>query len=330
MSAAWLSASFLAGVLITWVVRNVSPKLGMVAHPGTIVPQHREPVAYTGGIAIALTVLLVTLAAHATGANDGALLVSARVWIPAALFLLIGVIDDLRPLHPVVKLVLQTSAAITAVGLGLRWHVASIEMVNIAVSISWFVLLVNAFNVTDVCDGLVGGLAVIMLTFAGVHVSESWLSLVTIGAVLGFLVFNRPPASIFLGDGGSLLLGFVVGASLLTVTPATAPAPWKYAAAAAICSGVVLLEVALLVYSRTKAGIPWWRGSPHHFSLRLQARGLSRLTTDVVAWTAAVALCGVAWFLPRIPDLVAITVTLAVTLALIAVGRLLLRWDAHR
>jgi UDP-GlcNAc:undecaprenyl-phosphate GlcNAc-1-phosphate transferase len=329
MRSAWLLASFLAGLAITWVVRNLSRQLHLVAHPKEIVPQHRGPVAYTGGIAIALTVMFATLFAQVAAAQD-APLIPLRIWIPAGLFLLVGAIDDLRPLHAVTKLVSQSAAATVAVLLGLRWSVTGIESADIAITIIWLVLLVNAFNVTDVCDGLVAGLAVIILAFAQARTPEPWLPLVTIGATLGFLVFNRPPATIFLGDGGSHLLGFIVGATLLSSAPSTAQPSWKQAAAALITCGVVLLEVGLLMYSRTRTGIPWWRASPHHFSLRLQARGLSRLTTDVVAWSVAVVLCAIAWFLPLISDVMAIIVTLAVALVLTAAGRILLRWEAGR
>lgn len=329
MKIAWLFASFVAGVAITWVVRKLSLQLNLVAHPKAIVPQHRVPVAYTGGVAIAITIMFATLFAQVAAAQDVPL-IPLRVWIPAGLFLFVGVIDDLRPLHAVMKVALQIAAAAVAVLLGLRWHVTGIETADIVITILWFVLLVNAFNVTDVCDGLVAGLAVVMLAFAGARTPDPWLPLVTIGATLGFLFFNRPPATIFLGDGGSHLLGFIVGATLLSSAPSTPEHSWKHAAAAVIACGVVLLEVGLLMYSRTRTGIPWWRGSPHHFSLRLQARGLSRLTTDVVAWSVAAALCAIAWFLPLFSDVMAITVTLAVAVVLAAAGRILMRWDAHR
>ncbi|HET6463108.1 MAG TPA: MraY family glycosyltransferase [Candidatus Krumholzibacteria bacterium] len=327
MKIAWLLASFVAGIAITWVVRNLSPHLNLVSQPKEIVPKHRGPVAFSGGIAIALTVMFATLFAQVAAAQD-APLIPLAVWIPTLLFLFVGVIDDVRPLHAVAKVALQIAAATVAVLLGLRWHVTGIEAPDIVITILWLVLLVNAFNVTDVCDGLVGGLAIIILVFAGARTPEPWLPLVTIGATLGFLVFNRPPATIFLGDGGSHMLGFIVGATLLSLAPATPS--WKHAAAAVIACGVVLLEVALLMYSRTRTGIPWWRGSPHHFSLRLQARGLSRLATDMVAWSVATLLCAIAWFLPLISDVMAITVTLAVAVVLAAAGFILMRWDAHR
>lgn len=326
MKIAWLFASFVAGLAITWIVRSVSRQLNLVAHPKEIVPQHRGPVAYTGGVAIAITVMLATLLAQVAAAQD-APLIPLRVWIPAGLFLFVGVIDDLRPLHAVLKVILQTTAAISAVLLGLEWHVTGMAMPDRVVTVLWLVLLVNAFNVTDVCDGLVAGLTVIMLAFALGRTPEPWLALITIGATLGFLAFNRPPATIFLGDGGSHMLGFIVGATLLSVAPATVHPSWKQPAAVVITCGVVLLEVGLLIYSRTRTGIPWWRGSPHHFSLRLQARGLSRLRTDLVAWSVAVLLCAIAWFLPSISDIMAITVTLAVAVVLAAAGRILLRWE---
>jgi UDP-GlcNAc:undecaprenyl-phosphate GlcNAc-1-phosphate transferase len=327
MSALWLTVAFLAGVAITWVIRNLGRTLGMVSQPNAIATQHRLPVPYTGGIAIALTILVVTLAAQAVAGRPA--LIPTRVWIPATLFLLLGVIDDLRPLGAVTKILLQVAASASAIALDLRWYVTGIDAVDIAISLAWFVLMVNAFNVTDVCDGLVGGLTVIMLAFVATRADTIWVPLVTMGAVLGFLVFNRPPATVFLGDGGSHLLGFLVAACLLPVVPDPAAVSWKHVAAAAVATGVVLVEVVLLMYSRTRAGIPWWRGSPHHFSLRLQAHGLSRLATDMVAWSAAIALCVIAWFLPRIPDAIALGVTLVVALALLAVCRFLLRWNVR-
>lgn len=329
MSALWLTVAFLAGVAITWVVRNLGRAIGMVSQPSSIATQHRTPVAYTGGIAIALTILVVTFVARAISGSTGVPMIPANIWVPASLFLLLGTIDDLRPLHAVTKILLQVAAAISAVALDLRWNVTGIETVDIAISIAWFVLMVNAFNVTDVCDGLVGGLSVIMLAFAGARADDAWVPLITLGAVLGFLVFNRPPASVFLGDGGSHLLGFLVAASLLPIAPDSGPVTWKHVAAAAVAAGVVLVEVVLLMYSRAKAGIPWWHGSPHHFSLRLQSHGFSRLATDMVAWSAAIALCVIAWFLPRIPDAIAAGITLAVALALLAACRFLLRWNVR-
>jgi UDP-GlcNAc:undecaprenyl-phosphate GlcNAc-1-phosphate transferase len=168
-----------------------------------------------------------------------------------------------------------------------------------------------------VCDGLVAGLAVIALALVGASGAQGALPWITIGACLGFLAFNRPPASIFLGDGGSLLLGFLVAAALIptgrlagatpwaATWPAIWPTIWKDVAAALLATGVLLFEAVLLVHSRVRKGIPWWRGSPDHFSLRLQAHGFTRLQTDAIAWGAATGMCAVAFLLPRLPHALA-------------------------
>jgi UDP-GlcNAc:undecaprenyl-phosphate/decaprenyl-phosphate GlcNAc-1-phosphate transferase len=321
----WLIVSFALGVMFTWLVRLAARFFGVVNHPNPIVPQHRAPVAYLGGIAIGLTMLATTLIASTTRGTPVHDLVPARVWLPAMVFLMLGTADDIRPMRAITKLLLQVAASLLAVSLGMVWRVTGVGPVDAGLSVLWFVLLVNAFNVTDVCDGLVAGLAVITLAFAGAQ-NAAWVPIISVGATLGLLVFNRPPASIFLGDGGSHLLGFLAGAALMMPE---GPVPWKSVLAATLATGVVMLEVALLVYSRLRAGIPWWRGSAHHFSLRMQARGLSRLATDVVAWSAAAVLCAIAWFIPSCPDVLAGTLAIAVMLALIVAIHFLLRWEVR-
>ncbi len=216
MRIAWLLVSFVAGFVITWVVRNMSRHLNLSAPPKEV-SQQRGPVPYTGGVAIAVTVMLATLFAQVAAAQDDPL-IPLRVWIPAGLFLFVGVIDDLRPLHAAAKIILQVAAAIIAVLLNLRWNITGIDMLDRVVTVVALVLLVNAFNAIDVRDGLAGVLAVAILALVGPWTADPWLPLVTVGATLGFLVFNRPPASIFLGDGGSHMLGFIVGATLLAAS----------------------------------------------------------------------------------------------------------------
>jgi UDP-GlcNAc:undecaprenyl-phosphate/decaprenyl-phosphate GlcNAc-1-phosphate transferase len=92
---------------------------------------------------------------------------------------------------------------------------------------------------------------------------------------------------------------------------------------------VFLFEVAGLVYARVRKGIPWWRGSPDHFSLRLQARGLTRWQTDALAWSAAIVLCMIAFVLPRLPDLLA-ALAVGVTVAcFVPLWQRLLRWEVR-
>jgi len=329
--ALWILVAFATGVLVTRAVRAFARARGIVNHPNPIVPQHRQPIAYLGGLAIGITMAAVAAGARLGPASTPGL-APLRIAVPAALFLLLGTADDLRPLTAARKLLAQGLAAAVAVAMGLVWRLTGVAALDAAASLVWILVVVNAFNVTDVCDGLVAGLAIIALVFVGARGSETALPWVTTGACLGFLVFNRPPASIFLGDGGSHLLGFLVAATLIpserAAGSAAAPAAWKDVAAAVLATGVTLFEVVLLVHARVRQGIPWWSGSPDHFSLRLQARGLTRLQTDALAWSAAASLCAIALLLPRLSDRLALAVLAATIVTMVPAWRALQRREA--
>jgi len=309
-------AGFLGGALGTWLARTFAMAFGIVSRPNPIVPQHRKPVAYLGGVGIAVGLLAALL-------FEGTLVDRSRLSlaIPAAGFLALGVVDDLRPLKALPKLVIQTLLAALAAGLGAGARLTGIAIVDAALSIAWIVLLVNAVNVTDVCDGLVAGLATIGLAMVGAVApgfrGPAWG---LAGACVGFLIFNRPPASIFMGDAGSLLLGYAIAVATLRLfdhIPAVPAFAMALAAAAPF-----LFETGLLISSRVKKNLPWWKGSPDHFSLRMQAAGLSKWRTDLTSWLLLGAVCAAASLLPA----AAPWAPWALIVALGAVGWRCARW----
>jgi len=257
--------------------------------PNPIVPQHTRPVAYLGGVGVAAGAASGACAAVAAGA---ALALPAGAYVGFSLFLALGAYDDLRPLGAGEKLGLQCAIAAAAAALGLVAPVTTVVAVDLVLATGAIVLLVNAVNLTDVCDGLVAGLAA--LAFATWGVLDPTLrpaAWALSGGCVGFLLFNRPPASIFLGDAGSHALGFAL--ATLALVSAERRGDAVPLAAGALLSGVFLFELAFLVRVRARKGLPVWRGSPDHFALRLQARGLGRGATDLVAWSAGL-LCGIA------------------------------------
>jgi UDP-GlcNAc:undecaprenyl-phosphate GlcNAc-1-phosphate transferase len=131
---------------------------------------------------------------------------------------------------------------------------------------------------------------------------------------------------VFLGDAGSHLLGFWLGA--LTMAAVHGRPAGAGAAEVALWAGVPLFELVFLVVVRTRKGLRWWRGSPDHFSLRLQAAGLSRTATDAVACCFAVLLAGAAALMPHLPLPLRALLLAAAGLLLVAAGRVLLRWEA--
>lgn len=176
-----------------------------------------------------------------------------------------------------------------AVGSGLVYPFTSHAGVDAALAIAAIVTVVNAVNLTDVCDGLVSGLSLLsLLAWTILAPSLAAWSAAAAGACFGFLIFNAPPARVFLGDAGSHWLGFMLIGLSLAATPQGPPA--RHAAATVLVCAIFLFELGLLIAIRTRKGIPFWRGSPDHFSLRLQAAGLSRRTTLIVSYIASTVL----------------------------------------
>ena len=316
-----------AAWLCTWLARAAAPRVGMISHPNPLVPQHVRPVAYLGGLGVAGGMAAALLAARLAGAPAGA---GGLSW-PAlaaggAAFLLVGVADDARAFSPAAKLLLQCAAAALAVGLGLRLFAFAPPAADALLTAAWVLLMVNAVNVTDVCDGLVAGIAAVTLGAVAVFVPElRGVAAVGAGACAGFLWFNHPPASIYLGDAGSHLLGFVL--AVAAARAARDPSAATTLASTALLAGVALFEVVLLVRARRRRGIPWWRGSPDHFALRLQARGWSRARTDAAAWAAALLLALAAFALPRLAPLAGFALVAGVLAAAAAAMRALQAGD---
>lgn len=307
------------------MARTVALKLRIVNRPNPIVPQHVGDVAYLGGVGIALGIFLsaVTLPFMRVIPWHG---VPSTVVLPGVLFLALGVGDDLLSFRPLPKFGLQLAAAAFAVALGNTCAITGIRVLDSTLSSVWILILVNAFNVTDVCDGLVGGLAAISFAIlACLLPTQSSMIVVLAGVCAGFLVFNLPPASIFLGDAGSHLLGFLVASfSLETLRNFGS---WPGLFQMVLVAGVPLCEVLFLVVVRIGKRIPWWKGSPDHFSLRLQAAGLSRFQTDLLAWSDASLLGAAALALRVVPPWAQVILLGVLVLIHLLFAILLLKWE---
>jgi len=318
---------FILGLIAGWqatgLARKVAIATGFVANPNPIVPQHTQAVAYMGGMGIALGGAIALLVAQVFGLLPASS--SAAMYLPSLGFLLLGLVDDLRPLDQMQKLIGQIAIAAYAVTHGVCADFTGVFLIDAALSAFWIVTVVNAVNLTDVCDGLVGGLSTVSLFAIAVLVpSLAGLSIVLAGASIGFLIWNKPPAKIYLGDAGSHLLGFVLAAAGLL---AIGQAPLTSAPVAALIVGVCIFELCLLIVIRRAKGIPFWRGSPDHFSLRMQAAGFSRWSTDVCAWTLAALMCAMAIGWHTLSPFLAWALFAGLIAALFVVAAKLRKWE---
>lgn len=266
--------TLLLGLLLTLAVRAVAHALGAVAAPRRD-RWHRRPTALLGGVAIYLTFVAgsLTFAPHVPGVR--------LILLGGTLLFLSGLADDFLHLKPYVKLVVQLVVAGVVVYFGRRLPWTHYEAVNILITMLWLVGITNAVNLLDNMDGLAGGVTVIACAFLTAtfllngQVAQAMLPAVLGGAVLAFLCFNAPPATIFMGDCGSLLLGFVLSAmALLSDYDRTRNL------GAVLCTPVLILlipifDTCVVTATRKLAGRPISRGGRDHTSHRLVALGLS-------------------------------------------------------
>ncbi len=261
----------------TPVVRRLAVAKGVVDHPGGH-KSHVVPVPYLGGIAIMAGAVLAQLAVVGVPGRATAVLLAA------VLLGAVGAVDDRRNLHPLPRLAIQAAAATVAVGVGVRAHITGNAVIDSVASVVWIVVMTNALNFLDNMDGLAACLTAVSATTAFVLASASGQYIVSaaasalVGACLGFLVYNRRPASIYMGDAGSLFLGFLLAVVVIQVDPAQAP-PRSWLVPALLL-GIPVLDTTTVMVARWRNGRVLYLGGRDHLSHRLVALGWT--PTDAV------------------------------------------------
>jgi len=299
--AAIAGSSFLLSLLLslylTPIFRDAARRFGIVDAPDGALKTQKDPVPYFGGIAVFAAVLFPVSIFLQFSDKISGLLLSCSVIV------LLGLIDDIGRLSPRIKLLVQVVAVFLMVKSGIRVRIEAFPpLLCVALTFLWMIVMTNGFNLIDVMDGLSAGVATVSaLALAVVFLLQGSrmgviLCLSLVGALLGFLRYNRPPAQIYLGDTGSLLLGFLLG-GLAIEGDYTARNPYGWFTALAIFA-VPLFEIGFVSYLRFRRGASIFAGSRDHFSLRLRRWKLTRAQTvfascGVAAVAAAVGLAGI-------------------------------------
>jgi UDP-GlcNAc:undecaprenyl-phosphate GlcNAc-1-phosphate transferase len=277
--------SLITSLILVPFVRWVTKKSGRVAKPRQD-RWHSQPTPNLGGIAIFASFALAVLI---TGLS---LELPWGLLIGSGLAFLLGVIDDLRHVSPQTKLVGLFLAASAVVLSGYTTAFFPWPIANIAVSFIWLVGLANALNLLDNMDGLAGGTALIVSGFLAYFFwragSDEFLllALALAGAIMGFLVFNFPPASIFMGDGGSLFLGLTLSSLAIARQP-QASNVFAVVGIPTLIFLLPILDTAMVSLTRLLRGQSPAQGGRDHTSHRLVALGLSERQTLLVLLAVA-------------------------------------------
>ena len=332
-------AAFALTGLLTWPVRALAIRLGAMDAPNMARKTQAEPVPYLGGVAIALGISIITLAAVYVGGNrdgnnaDQLKDLALTVLLPALVLGAMGLFDDLRSLSPWPRLIAQSVVGIvvafvivnngtvgtpfgnTNMPRGSAAYVEGItssgmgngSWLNTAVTIFWIVGICNSINFFDNLDGAASGavaiaaLGVFVIAFDRGQELVSALSIVTAGATIGFLMWNKSPAKIYMGDAGALFLGVIISVATIRLNPGITPT-WKSLTIPVILLAVPLLDTCVAVFSRLARGLSPLTGGKDHLSHRLVRAGLSRRVAAVGLWSASGVCAVVAVLLYQYPD----------------------------
>jgi UDP-GlcNAc:undecaprenyl-phosphate GlcNAc-1-phosphate transferase len=311
-----ISAFALTG-LLTWPVRAIALRLGAMDAPNLARKTQAAPVPYLGGVAIALGITITTLMAvfvggNKSGENVGQLKdLALTVLLPALLLGAMGLVDDLRSLAPLPRLIAQSVVgsvvAFIIVQDGTIGTAFGTSTLNTAITIFWIVGICNSINFFDNLDGAASGavaiaaLGVFVIAFDRGQELVSALSIITVGATIGFLMWNKSPAKIYMGDAGALYLGIIISVATIRLNPGIVPT-WKSLTVPVMLLAVPLLDTCVAVFSRLARGLSPLTGGKDHLSHRLVRAGLSRRVAAVGLWSGSGVCAVMAVLLYQYPD----------------------------
>ena len=287
-------AAFVLSGLLTWPVRALAIKLGAMDLPNLDRKTQKEPVPYLGGVSIAITITLISYVAvlYSDHTNTTFPLISYAL-LPAVLLGIMGLIDDLRGLPPLPRLFFQSAVGTTVALFLISQNIVGSPLGNrtldLIINVVWIVGICNSINFFDNLDGgAAGTVAISTLGIAAIAILQkqelvSALAVVTAGATIGFLLWNKSPAKIYMGDAGALFLGIIVSVLTIRLNPAIQP-KWNSVALLPILLAVPILDTCVAVFSRIRRGISPLTGGKDHLSHRLMRKGFSKRGTAYCLW----------------------------------------------
>lgn len=333
------SLGLVVSTAATFWVRDLGFRVGLVDEPDGHRRVHTRATPRVGGIAIVIGATSAVLIPVVAGLVPG--------WMPrtlpsgvlplvgaGAIIFLLGLLDDFLDLRAVVKFAVETLVAVglfysgvrigtVALGGGLFYDLPT--WVDLVLTVFWFVGLANAFNLIDGHDGVAGGVALLALatiSYSAVLNGNTVVALPTLalsGSVLGFLLFNLPPASVFMGDAGSLFLGFTL-AGLGLIGARGGPQDAIPVLVPTLALGLPVLDTSLAIFRRFLRGDPVFRPDRGHIHHRLRDMGYPKTAVTLFMWGMAGIFSLMAVMLMSQDSLLTgVGLTLAITASLVAI-----------
>ena len=279
-------------------MRRIAISKNILDRPDATHKSHTNPTPYLGGVAITIGVLIVTYSAlimSGAGANNFWLVTSLLG--PAVAIGVIGLWDDVKNLHPLPRFIGQSIAGVVVSSILILTNnlgnPTGSTVLDVFITVLWIVGICNSINFFDNLDGGAAGttaisaIAISILTLSNGQTFLAALSLVVAGATLGFLIWNKSPARIYMGDAGALFLGVLIATLAIRLNPETQTQIASFATPILLLA-IPILDTCVAVFSRIQRGISPFKGGQDHLSHRLVRYGLSRKKAAISLWSLSV------------------------------------------
>ncbi|MGA1841170.1 MAG: MraY family glycosyltransferase [bacterium] len=297
--------------------------MNIIDIPDNSLKCHKDPIPYMGGVAIYIAFLITLVFTFDFSKEVLSLLLGGSI------VLIIGIVDDIKSLSPGLKLIGQSLAILALMKSGIRIKLIFFPIwISIPLTFLWLLGITNAFNIIDIMDGLSGGVAFIACIYlflvAGLN-GRTMIAIMTLtlgGSILGFLRWNIRPAIIYLGDAGSLFIGFMIGA--LSMIGSYTDKNMVATLAPILILGVPIFDTLFVSYIRFRRGQSIFLGSNDHFAIRLRHLAMSPFQVVLLSYVIALFLGGAGFLMLSLYTVGAINVFLG-TCALLLLGGFLLK-----
>lgn len=310
----------------TPVAREAAIKFNIVDRPDGRLKNQAEPIPYLGGLAIYASFLL-SLAITFNFSNE-----VLGLLLSGTIIVLLGLIDDFGVLSPKVKFLGQIIASFVLIKSGIKIDIIFFpEWFDVLLTFLWIIGITNAFNIIDVMDGLSAGIAAIatfILFIVAMINGNPLIAVFTIaltGSLIGFLKYNFHPARIYMGDTGSMFIGFMIGAismigkyTLFNKIGFLVPL---------VILGIPIFDTLFVMYIRFRRGLSMFRGSNDHFALRLRRWRLSVRQTVLLSYLIGAVLGLFALFIIYLSDINAIVMLSILAVSILIAGFFLKKID---
>ena len=304
----FVMAYLLVGAL-TPLMRRIAIATDVIDRPNSSHKSHKKPVPYLGGVAIIIGVITVSYATSLiSNFTTNTFWLATSVLGPALLLGLIGLWDDLKNLQPLPRFIAQSIAGVFTAGILIATdnvgNPTGSAIFDSIITVIWVVGICNSINFFDNLDGgAAGTVAISSITLAflalnGDQYLVAALSTVTAGATLGFLVWNKSPAKIYMGDAGALFLGVLIATLTIRLHPNSDTQLGSYLTPVFLLA-VPILDTTIAVFSRLRRGLSPFQGGQDHLSHRLIRAGLSRKQSALMLWSLSGVYGVVSIFISR-------------------------------